>query len=203
MLNVNHIIQAGGLLLIGGLIFGESGMFIGFFFPGDTLLLTAGIFAAQGKLSLLLSILVVASAAIAGDNVGYQIGRRFGHKLFTKPDSLIFNKEYIERAHAFYKRFGGRAMLLAHFVPVVRTFAPPVAGAAEMPLKQFVIFDAIGDCTWATLLILIGYWFGSRIPNIDHYILLAVAFVIIATLGPAIYHLLKTILQRRHRDLKQ
>lgn len=199
MLNVNHIIQAGGLALIAALIFGESGMFIGFFFPGDTLLLSAGVFAAQGKLSLALTIVVVALAAIAGDNVGYQIGRRFGHRLFTKPDSFIFNKEYIDRAHAFYQRYGSRTMLLAHFVPVVRTFAPPVAGAADMPLKKFVLFDAIGDIAWAALVTLIGYWFGRRIPSIDHYIMLAVAAVVVITLAPALYHFVKALKKRKKK----
>src|SRR5580698_9587516 len=121
MFDVSHLIQAGGLLLIAAIIFGESGMFIGFFFPGDTLLLTAGVFAAQGKLPLALSILVIAVAAIAGDNTGYHIGKRYGRRLFRKPDGLIFRREYVERAEKFYERFGSRTMLIAHFVPVVRT----------------------------------------------------------------------------------
>src|ERR1700744_1841998 len=145
MLNVDHIIQAGGLLLIAAIIFGESGMFIGFFFPGDTLLLTAGIFAAQGKLPLAWAIIVISAAAIAGDNVGYHIGKRYGRRLFRKPDGIIFRQEYIQRAEEFYERFGSRTMLISHFVPVVRTFVPPVAGVAKMDYKQFVIFDAIGD----------------------------------------------------------
>jgi membrane-associated protein len=183
MLSVNHIIQTGGLLLIAALIFGESGMFIGFFFPGDTLLLTAGIFAAQGKLSLALSIIVIAIAAIIGDNTGYHIGKSYGRRLFRKPDGLIFRQEYIQRAEAFYEKFGSKTMLVAHFIPVVRSFAPAVAGAAKMSYKQFAIFDAIGDTAWTIILVLIGYWFGSKIPNIDHYILLVVAAVVLITLG--------------------
>jgi membrane-associated protein len=197
MLDVSHIIQAGGLLLIAAIIFGESGMFIGFFFPGDTLLLTAGIFAAQGKLPLAWAIIVIAAAAIAGDNVGYHIGKRYGRRLFRKPDGVIFRQEYVQRAEKFYERFGSRTMLISHFVPVVRTFVPPVAGVAKMNYKQFVIFDAIGDTAWATIVTLIGYWFGTKIPNIDHYILLAVLAVMVITLGPALYHVAKALLEKR------
>jgi membrane-associated protein len=197
MFNVEHIIQAGGLALIALIIFGESGMFIGFFFPGDTLLLSAGIFAGQGKLPLGLTIVVIALAAILGDNTGYHIGKRYGRRLFRKPDGLVFRQEYVQQAEKFYERFGSRTMLLAHFVPVVRTFAPAVAGIAHMNYGKFALFDAIGDCAWATLVTLIGYWFGTKIPNIDHYILLAVAAVMIFTLGPTLYHLGKAILEKR------
>jgi len=194
MFDVSHIIQAGGLLLIGAIIFGESGMFIGFFFPGDTLLLTAGVFAAQGKLSLASVILVVAVAAIAGDNVGYHIGKRYGRRLFSKPDGLIFRQEYIQRAEKFYERWGSRTMLIAHFVPIVRTFVPPVAGVARMNYPRFVFFDAIGDIAWAVVVTLIGYWFGTKIPNLDHYIVLAVVAVVLITLGPTLYHVIKALL---------
>ena len=197
MLNVSDIIQSGGLLLIAAIIFAESGMFVGFFFPGDTLLLTAGIFAAQGKMSLPLVIIVVAVAAIAGDNTGYHIGKRYGRRLFRKPDGLIFRQEYVQRAERFYERFGSRTMLIAHFVPVVRTFVPPVAGVARMDYPKFVLFDAIGDIAWALIVTSVGYWFGTKIPNIDHYIILAVVAVVVITLGPTVYHLAKAILEKR------
>jgi membrane-associated protein len=197
MFDVTHLIQAGGLLLIAALIFGESGMFIGFFFPGDTLLLSAGVFAGQGKLSLVAIFVVVSLAAIAGDNVGYHIGKRYGRRLFRKPDGIIFRQEYVGRAEAFYEKYGSKTMLFAHFVPVVRTFAPAVAGVAKMNYKEFVIFDAIGDTAWAIILTLIGYWFGTKIPNVDHYILLAVAAVVLITLGPTVYHLAKALLKKK------
>jgi membrane-associated protein len=199
MLSVEELVQSGGLLLIALLVFGESGMFLGFFFPGDTLLLTAGIFAAQGKLSLAAVIVVVAAAAIIGDNVGYHIGRRYGRRLFRKPDSLLFRQEHVQRAEVFFERFGPKAMLIAHFVPVVRTFLPPVAGVARMDRRQFVIFDAIGDIVWAVSVTLVGYWFGTRIPNIDRYILLAVAAAVILTLGPSIYHLAQAMIRDRRQ----
>ena len=197
MLNVSDIIQSGGLLLIAAIIFAESGMFVGFFFPGDTLLLTAGIFAAQGKMSLPLIIIVVALAAIAGDNTGYHIGKRYGRRLFRKPVGLIFRQEYVRRAERFYERFGSRTMLIAHFVPVVRTFVPPVAGVARMDYPKFALFDAIGDIAWAFIVTSVGYWFGTKIPNIDHYIILAVVAVVVITLGPTVYHVIKAILEKR------
>lgn len=193
MPDVAHIIQSGGLLLIAAIIFAESGMFIGFFFPGDTLLLTAGVFAAQGKLSLAAVIIVVALAAIAGDNCGYIIGQRYGRNLFNKEDSLIFREDHLHQAERFFKRFGNKAMLLAHFAPVIRTFAPPAAGVADMNRRQFIVFDAIGDTAWAIILTMIGFWFGSKIPNLDQYILIAVGVVMVATLGPSIYHLRKAM----------
>jgi len=199
MFDVAQIIQAGGLLLIAVIIFAESGMFVGFFFPGDTLLLTAGIFAAQDKLPLIPTIAVIALAAIIGDNVGYHIGKRYGRRLFRKKDGIVFRQEYVHRAEKFYERWGSKTMLFAHFVPVVRTFAPPVAGVAKMDYKKYVVYDAIGDIAWAVVVTMVGYWFGNRIPNIDHYILFAVGLVMIATLGPTLYHLAQALLENRRK----
>jgi membrane-associated protein len=200
MFDVTHIVQTGGLLLIAAMIFAESGMFVGFFFPGDTLLLAAGIFAAQGHLSIVLTIAIIAVAAIAGDNTGYHIGKKFGPRLFKKKDSIIFRQEHADRAHEFFRVYGSKTMLFAHFIPVVRTFAPAVAGMGLMEYRKFFLFDAIGDIFWAAIVTLVGYWFGSRIPNIDHYILLAVAAVVIITLGPTVYHLVKALRQKRRKD---
>ena len=178
-----------GLVIIGGIIFAESGLLAGFFLPGDTLLLTAGVFAAQGKLPLALTLLVIAAAAIAGDNIGYIIGQSAGRRLFRRKDGLIFRQEYVERAEKFYERFGSKTMLFAHFIPVVRTFAPVVAGIARMNRLQFVMFDAIGDIAWTIILTLLGYWFGKRIPNIDHYFLFAVFAAMLLTFSPMVWHL--------------
>ncbi len=175
-------------------------MFIGFFFPGDTLLLSAGVFAAAGKLSLVSLIPVIAIAAILGDNTGYHIGKRYGRRLFKKPDGLVFRQEYVARAEKFYEKYGSKAMLLAHFVPVVRTFAPAVAGVGKMNYKQFVLFDAVGDTAWAIIVTLIGYWFGTKIHNLDHYILLAVVAVMVITLGPTLYHVTKALNEKRSKD---
>jgi membrane-associated protein len=202
MFDVKSIVESGGLLLIALIIFGESGMFIGFFFPGDTLLLSAGILAAAGSINLVSVIVVVALAAIAGDNVGYHIGKRYGRGLFKKKDGILFKQEYLQRAEKFYEKYGSRAMLFAHFVPVVRTFAPATAGIAHMNYKQFFIYDAIGDIAWATSVTLIGYWLGSRIPNIDHYIMAVLGGVILVVLAPTLFHLAKALLQNHRTATK-
>jgi membrane-associated protein len=199
MFDIAHIIQSGGLLLIAIIVFAESGMFVGFFLPGDTLLLTAGVFAAQGKLSLVAVIIIIALAAIAGDNLGYLIGKRYGRHLFEKEDGIFFSKEHLHQAELFFKRFGNKTMMLSHFVPIVRTFAPPVAGAAHMPRRKFVPYDAIGCTSWAIIVTLVGYWFGSKIPNIDHYILIAVAAIMLITLGPSVWHVHKAVRQKSAR----
>ena len=199
MFNPTELIQNGGVLLVGLIIFAESGMFVGFFFPGDTLLLTGGILAAQGKLSLPFLLITVIIAAIAGDNTGYQIGFSLGRRLFAKEDGIFFRKRYVEESEKFYERYGSKTMMLAHFIPIIRTFAPIVAGAGKMHRIRFVIFDAIGDTSWAIIVTLLGYWFGSRIPNIDHYILPTVAAVVILSFGPVIYHIVRALLARRGR----
>ncbi len=191
MFDVTHIVQTGGLLLIALIIFAESGMMVGFFFPGDTLLLSAGILAAAGQLSVVWAIIVIAIAAIAGDNTGYHIGRRLGPRLFKKEDSIIFRHDYIMKAEWFYEKYGTKTMLLAHFVPVVRSFAPVTAGAGKMNYKQFVIFDAIGDIVWAISVTLFGYFVGSKIPGIQNYIEPLLLGIVAVTLVPTIYHALK------------
>ncbi len=191
-MNVHDIIQSGGLLLISLIIFAESGMLVGFFLPGDTLLLSAGVFAAQGKLpgGIGLTIAVIALAAILGDNTGYTIGKFSGPRFFRKKDGILFRQEYVRRAELFYEKYGAKTMLLAHFLPIVRTFVPIVAGIAKMPRLQFFIFDAIGDTAWAIGVTLLGYWFGSRIPNIDHYILPVFVIVTVLCFAPMLWHIL-------------
>lgn len=188
-MNVDSIIQSGGLAAIMAIIFAESGMLVGFFLPGDTLLLAAGVFAAQGKLPIALTIVLIALAAILGDNTGYQIGRLTGKRIFRKKDGILFRHEYIEKAEKVYEKYGGKIMLLAHFLPIVRTFAPLVAGVAHMPRWKFFVFDAIGDIVWATAVTLLGFWLGSKIPNLDHYIIPTVLIVCCITLGPMLWHI--------------
>ncbi|MGH7142275.1 MAG: DedA family protein [Candidatus Saccharimonadales bacterium] len=205
MFNINHLSQASSLLVIAAVIFAESGMMVGFFFPGDTLLFSAGILAASGKLSLGLTIFVIALAAILGDNVGYHIGSSFGYHLFNRPDGLIFRREYIKKAEIFYKKYGSQTMLLAHFVPVVRTFVPVTAGAGQMPLFRFMLFDAIGDTAWAILITCLGYFVGSRIPGIKGYIDPVLIIIVLAFVAPTLYHILKDqkIRQAISRQLKK
>ena len=189
MFNVTHLIEVGGLLTLFAIIFMESGMMVGFFFPGDTLLFSAGILAASGRLPIIEVVLVVACAAILGDNVGYQIGRHVGRKLFLGKDNFIFRKSHIERAEQFFAKYGSKTMLVAHFIPVVRTFAPVTAGAGNMPVAAFMLYDAIGDTAWALLVTLAGYFIGSRIPGIENYIEPVLLMIVIIFLAPTIYHL--------------
>jgi membrane-associated protein len=201
MFDVTHIVAAGGLALIALIIYAEVGLMVGFFLPGDTLLLSAGIFAAQGKLPIVWSIVVIAIAAILGDNTSYFIGHKLGPRLFRKKDGIIFRQEYVQKAEDFYAKYGNKTALLAHWVPIIRTFAPLLAGVGKMHYRTFALLDAIGDIAWATAVTLLGYFVGSRIPNIDHYILLVLAIVIVASFGPSVYHLIKTIRTRRQKNL--
>jgi len=190
MFDVTHLIETGGLLLIAAIIFAESGVMVGVLFPGDTLLLSAGVLAATGKLNIITTIITICIAAIIGDNVGYEIGKRLGPRLFRKKDGVIFRKEYIDKAEQFYEKHGSKTMLLAHYVPIVRSFAPVTAGASKMNRKQFVIYDAIGDISWGTLVTLFGYFVGSKVPGIDKYIEPLLLGIIAIFLIPTIYHIL-------------
>jgi membrane-associated protein len=197
MLNVTHVIQSGGLLLLGVFLYAEVGLFLGFFLPGDTLLIAAGIYAKQGKLSIAAVILVAALAAIAGDSTAYYIGHTLGPRVFRNKDSVLFRPEHVEKAEAFYEKYGPKTLLVAHFVPVVRTMTPLLAGVGKMPYKRFVSFNATGDSIWAILVSLAGYYVGSRIPNVDNYILLVLGGVIIITVSPTLYHVIKMIVKKR------
>lgn len=190
MFDVNHIIQSGGILIIMLIIFAESGMLVGFFLPGDTLLFSAGILAAGGALPLWWTIAAIAAAAIAGDNVGYQIGKSLGPKLFKK-DSVVFRHEYIMRAEAFYEKHGSKTMLLAHFVPLVRTFVPVTAGAGKMNRRQYIAFDAIGCASWAISTTLIGYYLGTKVPGIEKYMEPVLLGIIVIFLAPTLFHILR------------
>lgn len=189
MFDVTHLIETGGLLLIAAMVFAESGLMVGVFLPGDTLLLSAGVLAAGGKLSIVPVCIVITVAAIAGDNLGFQIGRSLGPRLFRKKDGLIFRKDYIDKAEVFYEKYGAKAMLVEHFVPIVRSFAPLTAGASKMNRWLFILCNGIGDIVWAVGITLFGYYVGSRIPNIDKYIEPAIIAVVVIFLAPTIWHI--------------
>lgn len=191
MFNVEYLIQSGGILIISLIIFAESGLLIGFFLPGDTLLFGAGLAASQGELSLFWLIAGVVLAAIIGDNVGYSIGRRTGHRIFKKQDGILFRQEYLERAEVFYEKHGGKTIIMARFVPFVRTFAPVVAGAGKMSRLRFFSFNIIGGLLWGAGMPLLGYYVGNRIPGLDKYIELVLIGVVVASISLAAFHVLK------------
>jgi membrane-associated protein len=191
MFDVTHLIQTGGLLLIALIIFSETGFMLGFFLPGDTLLLSAGILAASDKLSLVGALCTVFFAAILGDVVGYTIGHKLGPQLFRKPDGVIFRKEYIDRAEVFYAKYGSKTMLVAHFIPVIRAFIPVSAGAAKMPFRPFLFFDAIGTAIWTVSLTLFGFFVASHVPAIESYVEPVILGVVLICLLPALWHIFR------------
>lgn len=180
-----------GIWLIALIVFAESGLLVGFFLPGDTLLVAAGVLAAGGSFPIATTIAAITIAAVIGDNVGYSIGHASGKKLFHKKDGVLFRHEYVERAESFYTKHGGKAIILARFVPIVRTFAPMIAGIGKMDRKKFLAYNIIGGALWATSVTLLGYYIGSKIPNIGNYLEYALLVVILLSLFPALYHIIK------------
>lgn len=190
MLDIDTIISAGGILLIAAIIFAESGLLVGFFLPGDTLLFGAGLAASQGKFSLVWLIVWTAVAAIVGDNVGYSIGRRAGPRIFKKKDGILFRQEYLQKSEEFYEAHGGKTIILARFTPIVRTFAPVVAGAGKMPRQKFMIYNVVGGLVWTVGLSVLGYTVGSRIPHLDKYIEIVILGVMVLSILLAFIHLM-------------
>ena len=200
-LDPQTIILTGGLIAITAIIFAECGLLIGFFLPGDSLLFTAGFLASQRVVPNLdiwtLSILCGVAAAL-GPLVGYWYGHLWGPRLFSREDSMLFRKQHLVRAHEFYERHGGKALILARFMPVVRTFAPVVAGVASMDYGRFVVYTAIGAVVWAVGMLWLGYFLGSLIPDAGKYLEYIVALIILVSIAPPIIHLLRERSAKRY-----
>jgi membrane-associated protein len=188
---LKELIRTGGAPLICGIVFIETGFFVGFFLPGDSLLITAGIFAAADVIPLRWLLAPVMLCAIAGDQLGYWIGRSAGATLYKRKDSFFFRREHLQRAHDFYEKYGGRAVILARFAPIVRTFCPPVAGAARMPYGRYLGYDIFGGIFWVGAMILGGYTLGRSVPNIGKYIHYVIAVVVLVSILPAVIGVLK------------
>ncbi len=189
---LRELIRSGGAPLVCTIVFIETGFFVGFFLPGDSLLITAGIFSYAGVIPIKWLLLPVMLCAIAGDQVGYWIGRSAGAALYRREDSLFFRRSHLQRAHDFYEKYGGRAVILARFLPIIRTFCPPVAGAAKMPYARYLLYDILGGTFWVGTLILGGYSLGHFIPNIGEYIHYVIAVVIVLSVLPPIIGLLRS-----------
>lgn len=197
-ISLEELIRAVGYAGIFGIIFSESGLLVGFFLPGDSLLFTAGFVASQGYLNIFALIVVSLLGAVIGDSVGYSFGRKVGKSLFTRPQSRFFRPEHLERAKAFYTKYGAKTIVLARFVPIVRTFAPILAGVGEMPYATFLTYNLIGGLFWTISLPLLGYFLGSLVPNIDHFILPIIGLIVVlSVLPPAIEY------YREHRRSKK
>jgi membrane-associated protein len=188
---LKELIRAGGAPLICGIVFVETGFFVGFFLPGDSLLVTAGILSAGDVIPLKWLLLPVMLCAILGDQIGYWIGRVAGSALYRREDSFFFRRSHLQRAHDFYEKYGGRAVILARFVPIVRTFCPPVAGAANMSYPRYLIYDVFGGVIWVGTMIVGGYSLGRTIPNISQRIHYVILVVIVLSLLPAIISVLR------------
>jgi membrane-associated protein len=184
--DVEFLVRTGGLVLLTIIVFVETGLLIGFFLPGDSLLVTAGIFAANGDLDLLTLNVSLSAAAIVGDTVGYRIGYTTGPKIFTRENSLLFNRKHLISAKEFYDRYGGFTIVIARFIPMIRTFAPVVAGVGAMPYRRFLAFNVFGGIFWVMSTTLAGYFLGTLIPNIQEQIHLVIAIVIFLSLLPGI-----------------
>ena len=187
---VESLGTVGGHLAIWAIVFAESGLLVGFFLPGDSLLFAAGFLASVGKLNIFALIIGCFFFAVLGDNVGYATGKRFGHKLFSKEDSLFFHKKHIVKAQNFYDKHGKKTIILARFLPIVRTFAPIVAGIGKMDYATFFKFNLIGGFIWTSGLSLLGYGLGNVIPDVDKYLLPITLAIIVISVVPSLLHLL-------------
>lgn len=184
MFDLTTLIQTTGYVGLAAIVFAESGLFFGFFFPGDSLLFTAGFLASQGYFNIVLLVPLLTVAAIAGDSAGYWTGKKAGPLLFTRPDSFLFSQKRVAEARAFFEKNGAVSIVLARFIPAVRTFTPIIAGIAGMEYKKFLTYNVVGGLLWGAGLPTAGYFLGALVPNADRYVLPIVALIIIVSLIP-------------------
>lgn len=192
MFELKTLLEVTGYAGIGAIVFAESGLLIGFFLPGDSLLFTAGFLASQGIFNIIWLASLCFLAAVLGDSVGYAFGHRVGRRIFTREDSLLFHTRNLQRAQAFYDRHGGKTIILARFLPVVRTFAPVLAGVGSMPYQRFLAYNIVGGALWAIGLTVLGYYLGSAIPDVDRYLLPIIVGIIVLSVLPVIVHTLRS-----------
>jgi len=178
------LIETLGYIGLFGIVFAESGLFFGFFFPGDSLLFTAGLLASQGILDITILTILVTLGAILGDSVGYWFGAKVGPMLFNREDSFFFHKRHVERTRLFYLKHGSRAIVLARFIPIVRTFAPILAGVGTMPYGKFLRYNIVGGILWGTGVTLLGYFLGATIPGIERYLFPIIIIIIVTSFIP-------------------
>lgn len=189
--DVKALVMWAGYIGMFAIIFSETGLLAGFFLPGDSLLVTAGLFAATGDLNIFYLNLIIIPAAVLGDAVGYWIGHKAGPMLFKREQSFFFRKDYLVKTHNFYEKYGGITIILARFMPIIRTFAPTVAGIAQMKYIKFFQFNVWGGIGWVLSMTLIGYFLGRVIPDIDKHIEKVIVIVVFLSISPAIYKYLK------------
>lgn len=186
-IDLSILIQTIGYLGIFFIIFAESGLFFGFFLPGDTLLFTAGLLASQGYFNIVILSILVTLAAILGDQIGYFFGKHFGPRIFNREDSFFFKKRYITDAENFYKKHGKKAIVLARFIPVVRTFIPILAGVGNMHYRTFISYNILGGLFWGTGITLAGYFLGQKIPGLDKYLIPILLLIVVVPMLPTLF----------------
>jgi membrane-associated protein len=194
--SLDDLIRWGGYVVLFAIVFTETGLLVGFFLPGDSLLITAGLVAAAGGLNIWWLDAILIAAAVTGDSVGYTIGARLGPRLFTRPKSLIFNPRHVERTRAFYARHGPKTIVIARFVPIIRTFAPVVAGVGAMEYRRFLFYNVAGGVGWVISMTWAGYLLGRAIPNVADYVHIIVVVVIILSVIPIVVEIVR---ERRRR----
>jgi len=194
-----ELIKTVGYIGIVAIVFAESGLLIGFFLPGDSLLFTAGFLSSQNIFNPLVLAIFTFIAAVVGDSVGYSFGKRVGKKIFDKESGFLFNRENLKKAQLFYEKHGSKTIVLARFTPIIRTFAPIVAGAADMKYKTFVSFNIIGGLLWTQLMIWGGYFLGNLIPDVDKYMLPIIAVIIVVSLIPTFKELLAARIAKKKK----
>ncbi len=186
-LDLPVLIKTVGLLGVFFIIFAESGLFFGFFLPGDTLLFSAGLLASQGYFNIYLLVLLVVLGAVLGDQIGYLFGRKFGPRIFNRDESFCFKKKYVTDAENFYRKHGKKTIVLARFLPIIRTFIPILAGVGKMNYRIFVIYNIIGGLVWAMGITLLGYFLGQKIPDIDIYLIPILLLIIFVSMLPTLF----------------
>jgi membrane-associated protein len=194
--SLSDLIRWGGYLVLVAIVFTETGLLVGFFLPGDSLLITAGLVAAAGGLNIWWINVLLIVAAVSGDSVGYAIGARIGPRLFTREKSLLFNPAHVERTRRFYARHGAKTIVIARFVPIIRTFAPVVAGVGTMEYRRFLVYNIAGGVGWVTSMTWAGFLLGRAIPNIGEYVHVVVIIVIVLSVIPIVVEIVR---ERRRR----
>ena len=182
--DITQVLPAIGYAGLAAIVFAESGLFFGFFLPGDSVLFSAGLLASHGTFNIITLVVLISAAAVLGDSAGYWFGSLVGQKLFSRNDSLLFHKRHLEETHRFYEKYGASAVILARFVPIVRTFAPILAGVGRMRYSLFLRYNVIGGCLWGAGVTLLGYFLGQTFPAVDQYLTLVIALIILVSFLP-------------------
>jgi membrane-associated protein len=188
---LTHLIITFGYLGVFVTLFAESGFLLGFFLPGDSLLFTVGLLASQGYFDILTLSALSITAAITGDSFGYYMGHKFGRQLFEKYNTSLFKKEYVERTEKFYQKYGKKTIIIARFVPIVRTFAPIMAGVGNMKYSVFLTYNVVGGFLWAGGLLWLSYWLAGQFPELEHYLGIAILVIIILSVVPILFEFLR------------